>query len=654
MSESGQSAVILALMFMMLLAFVGLATDTGIMYVAYGQLRRAVDAASLGAASQLREARSITDTTEMAKQYIQLQGLVLNNIDVDTCDSIATEQGVPLPTSVAAAQALDPIVCSYPPRKLVRVRAAIDVQFAFMQLFWWHSITLNTEAVSEAAALEIILVVDTSASMAEDASGGGTTGSNVGAANTTDDDGDTCVDEAAGAGCDANSKDDGWLRAFASPTGLPPTLDFTRICAGKDPHTTIALGGSDIYGDWRNPPTNTLKLLPTDLTVPASKIAVGDPAISGVVSPVHSCRPFEWVRDAAMRFVLNFVKFPYDRVGIVQFAGSYHNPSGTTPPGWTAFPSNGIATTRVVQGLGDTVPLTGQIKASSLSYTISALQTVEVSPSPPCHGSFPSKDTIFPNRLQYTTGAFGACEATDTGTAIKLAMDDLNLNGRQNALRFIILLSDGAVSTSSPTAYNGNYYACPYHIYTDGSDPAPSLYVDWNIFQNRRCQDGDGRTAGVNNSRHLSTSNLYDADDFARDKADTINPLGTTTPTIVFVIGLGNAVIVNPGTGGTQPACNASLPAGTVDYNTDYNPDPGITTMCNPDQKPDGEQLLRYIADAGDGVVNDTFSCNRDSEGLYQATIGSNCGNYYYAQGADVLDKIFTDIAQRIFTKITR
>ena len=103
MSESGQSAVILALMFMMLLAFVGLATDTGIMYVAYGQLRRAVDAASFGAASQLREARSITDTTEMAKQYIQLQGLVLNNIDVDK-GLIATEQGVALPTSVAAAR----------------------------------------------------------------------------------------------------------------------------------------------------------------------------------------------------------------------------------------------------------------------------------------------------------------------------------------------------------------------------------------------------------------------------------------------------------------------------------------------------------------------------------------------------------------------
>ena len=81
---------------------------------------------------------------------------------------------------------------------------------------------------------------------------------------------------------------------------------------------TIVGGGSDIYGDWRNPPTNTLKFIAQQISqVPASKIAVGDPAITGVVSPIHSCRPFEWVRDAAMRFVLNFVKFPYDRVGIV-------------------------------------------------------------------------------------------------------------------------------------------------------------------------------------------------------------------------------------------------------------------------------------------------------------------------------------------------
>jgi hypothetical protein len=314
------------------------------------------------------------------------------------------------------------------------------------------------------------------------------------------------------------------------------------------------------------------------------------------------------------------------------------------------FPSTGIATTRIVQGLGDTVGGTGQIKSSSLSYTISALQTVEVSPSPPCHGRLSEKDNIFPNRFQYSTGAFGACVATDTGTAIQLAMQDLNTNGRQNALRFIILLSDGAVSTSSPTAYNSNYYACPYHIHTDASDPAPTLYVDWNVFQNRRCQDGDGRWQS-NSTRHLSTNFLYDADDFARDKADTIYPLTSTTPTIVFVIGLGNEVIVNPGTGGSQPACNASLPVGTVDYNTGYGPN---LSTCNLDQKPNGEQLLRYIADVGDGVADATYSCQRDSEGLYQTTIGGNCGNYYYAQGADVLDKIFTDIAQRIFTKITR
>ena len=60
--ETGQSLAILAIMMLALLAFVGLAADGGILYVTYGQLRRAVDAGALAATSQWRKAHSdITD-----------------------------------------------------------------------------------------------------------------------------------------------------------------------------------------------------------------------------------------------------------------------------------------------------------------------------------------------------------------------------------------------------------------------------------------------------------------------------------------------------------------------------------------------------------------------------------------------------------------
>ena len=173
--------------------------------------------------------------------------------------------------------------------------------------------------------------------------------------------------------------------------------------------------------------------------------------------------------------------------------------------------------------------------------------------------SFNFKDTIFPNRLQYTTGAFGACEATtDTGTAIKLAQwtDPTSMVGR-NALRFIILLSDGAVSTSSPTAYNSNYYACPYHIYTWRVIPRHRFMSSGMFSRIGACQDGDGRTAGVNNSRHLSTSNLYDADDFRPRQRRHDQPSWHHHAHYRLCYWLGQPVIVNPGTGGTQPACNA-------------------------------------------------------------------------------------------------
>ena len=53
--EKGQIIVILALMFIGLIAIVGLAVDMGYLYVNYSRLRRAVDAAALSATSQYRK-----------------------------------------------------------------------------------------------------------------------------------------------------------------------------------------------------------------------------------------------------------------------------------------------------------------------------------------------------------------------------------------------------------------------------------------------------------------------------------------------------------------------------------------------------------------------------------------------------------------------
>src|SRR5438874_2298148 len=54
-SRNGQSIILVAFAFIALVAFVGIATDVALLFVRYSTLRRAVDAAAIAAAGQVRE-----------------------------------------------------------------------------------------------------------------------------------------------------------------------------------------------------------------------------------------------------------------------------------------------------------------------------------------------------------------------------------------------------------------------------------------------------------------------------------------------------------------------------------------------------------------------------------------------------------------------
>ncbi|MBI3244116.1 MAG: VWA domain-containing protein [Chloroflexi bacterium] len=586
LAERGQSAVILALMFISLLAFVGLATDAGIIYMSFGQLRRAADAAALSAASQLREARPINQITEAATQYVRLQNIQVGagDVVVETCaDSVPTFGEIP-DSKTHGKVLLDPSICTFPVRKLVRVTVTTNVQLAFMQLFGWRDpIPLTTYAVSEAASLEVILVIDTSYSMVYDSSG----------SNGVDDDHDGCVDETAGQGCDANNLNDNWLRqvvdlvpSAGDGDGVDLRPNCNLVTAQGNPTIGDPMsGGSGLYGFTYGSPAQSY--LPTEY-IPSD--------VGTIASPIHACRPFEWVRDAAVRFVSTYVKFPYDRVGIVTFAQQSTNPA-----------TNGMG---LIQSVGST-------NSTSVTATVNALKAIDVSVPPYCED--PDTDGN-PNNDWYNTlpGALGACYSTDTGDGLKIAKEDLDLYSRQNALRFVIFLSDGAATGSLPTAAQAwgapGKYACPNNL---TNDPDYFFY--------RPCSaDGNSSLS----TRHANTDINYDADDYARDQADVF--VDPDKPTILFTIGLGAEVTQNPGVG-SDTSCPAA--------------------QCNSDSLPSGEQLLRYIADQGDGSVGS--ECSRDANWLYQATIGTSCGNYFYAQGGANLAAIFTQIADEIFTRIT-
>lgn len=662
-------------MMLALLAFVGLAADGAILYVTYGQLRRSVDAAALAAAAQLREARTQTELDRSAQEVMRLQGLMPpahigadevsgdvspvdgfpddnDGIDNDgdgcvddpnqLCIRVETCQGLysAVPTGFTDPLiANDPALCTYPPRKLVRVEGSTSAEFTFMRLWGWNRVQLNASAVSEAAALDVMLVLDASYSMTWDAS----------LTNGVDDDGDGCIDEPAGeAGCGTpNGYADDWLGSKSSSNGLARPGIVDNPPAGPDvgdslPDTTPnctrtsdGAVGPDV--------TSAISALQAAGKLPANVLYDIDGSGSDdVLSPLTACRPFEYVRDAAVRFVLSYINFPYDRVGIVTFA------SAPCPPGRTYSTCSQNQTT-VRQSLGNGTDKNDTLRALSIGGATGygALSQLDVSSVPPCHGNFARRDLLYPN-LWYggqagsgpdlpLPGAYGECENTDTGDGLKLAFQNLNANPRSNAVRFIILLSDGAASTSAydaATFYTPAAYACPNDRLN-----APSPYYDL-YFLNRVCQDGDSRNNGT--FRHASTDANYDSDDYARDQADAISLAGNT---IIFTIGLGDAVTWNPN-GGIGCFVNSADP--------DAN-------GGNPDCEPNAEQLLRYIADKGDGInPPDPDPCDRDdvttndTYTLYMAAEGTSCGNYFYASGGLNVRAVFDQIAQRIFTRLTQ
>ncbi len=188
-AQRGQTIVILALAFIVLLGFVGIVTDISLMFVRYNTLRRAVDSAAVAAAGQVRRtlpnaqeiananamggtqaekdkradgfafARNIATVNLAARQFIEFYGLSPSTVLVDTC---ATTPADPeLKCSIK-----DPVTGKLPPpRKLVRVTAQLNSPTVFLRLLGWPSVLLEATSISETAVLDVVMIFDSSESM---------------------------------------------------------------------------------------------------------------------------------------------------------------------------------------------------------------------------------------------------------------------------------------------------------------------------------------------------------------------------------------------------------------------------------------------------------------------------------------------------------
>lgn len=163
-SERGQAIILLAFAFIGLVAMVGLVTDTGLLLIEYGKLKRSVDAAAVAAA---QEFRPDPDTGELnmdamvnaARSFLQINQIDnLTDVEIHTCEETGADR---------------PELCNPDPegnpienRKLVEVTAHSNVGFAFLRVLGINGAEVVVTSIGEAATIDLVLLIDTSGSMA--------------------------------------------------------------------------------------------------------------------------------------------------------------------------------------------------------------------------------------------------------------------------------------------------------------------------------------------------------------------------------------------------------------------------------------------------------------------------------------------------------
>jgi hypothetical protein len=166
-SERGQAIILIAFSIVGIVAIVGLMIDGGILLIQYARLKRGIDAASIAAASQFREPLAGVAGNDMGIAMAEAgeEFLKFNQsnaeVTVYTCDYPGTSH--------------DELLCASHyngvSRKLVKVVAREYVDFGFMRVLGMNGTWISAMSIGEAASIDMVLVIDTSTSMAYETTG---------------------------------------------------------------------------------------------------------------------------------------------------------------------------------------------------------------------------------------------------------------------------------------------------------------------------------------------------------------------------------------------------------------------------------------------------------------------------------------------------
>ncbi len=165
--EKGQALVITAVAFLAMLAFAGLVTDAGTLYLNFTRLKRGLDSAAVAAANQIRDSSLPAAQRKALIRESAREMLALNNIsDIYSLETyICEDTGIPIGfASLCPGAGEDG-------RKLAWIQATQNSPVYFLQLFGINDIPITTHSVGEAASIDVVLVIDTSESMASSTAG---------------------------------------------------------------------------------------------------------------------------------------------------------------------------------------------------------------------------------------------------------------------------------------------------------------------------------------------------------------------------------------------------------------------------------------------------------------------------------------------------
>lgn len=165
-AERGQAILLIALAMVGLVAFVGLMVDIGVLFMEQGKLKRGIDSGSIAAVQQFRKNFVVEDLIAAANNFLSLNDSAADNIIVYRCKDNDPEDGVEDPATVGDGTAHDATLCTDPRRKLIRVEAQRWVPFSFLRVVGLQGRMISASSVSEAASIDVVLVIDTSTSMA--------------------------------------------------------------------------------------------------------------------------------------------------------------------------------------------------------------------------------------------------------------------------------------------------------------------------------------------------------------------------------------------------------------------------------------------------------------------------------------------------------